>query len=338
MSQNAGAALGVLCVCCSVLAAQCVFSDELSLIQTNAREAPPQGKWPDIGKIVDKAKEAAESASKAAEEVNSTIEGAMDQATNATKTAISMIVTAVRAGLQHVLTQADALNSTVQEAVDGFLAHIQSSPQLKTFEDAAKETLDAALASYDPLVLALEVSGASLEKVLKASGFLHLSHTVDEALASAMAPLNQAHMVIQNISLKLAGLDAKINESAGNISAEVARDLDSIDSELREMVEALNTTFTPKILEAYDKLVSHLHATAEGMLPVESLSEVVTELQTLPPMAAQVADRVANPLGTLASGIETATEKLREEVPSSAYGSVGISFFALLVSLCVGTM
>lgn len=338
MPPIAGAALRVLCLCCSVLAAQCAFSDELSLIQTNARDAPPQGKWPDIGKIVEEAHEAAESASHAAEEVNNTISGAMDQATTATKTAIDMIVTTVQAGLQHILTEADALNSTIQEAVDGLLAHIESAPQLKTFEDAAKETLEAALASYEPLVFSLEMAATSLEKILKASGFLHLSQTVDEALAAAIAPLNQTRATFQAISLKLAGLDAKINASAGNISAEVGKDLDFIDNKLHEMVEALNTTFIPKIIEAYGKLVAHLHATAEGMLPVKFLNQVVPRLQTLPPMAAQIADRVSNPLGFLATGFETATGRLRQEVPSSAYGSLGISLFTLLVSVGVGMM
>jgi len=332
------AILGVSCALACLPAVQCAaIDDDFALIQAETR-VTPQGKWPDIGKVVEKAKEAAEEASKAAEAVNSTVEGAMDQAANATKTAIDMVVHTVRAGLEHILKQADALNKTVSDAVDRLVKRVETSPGLHTFEEAAQETVDATLAVYDPVVMALNSSVVALQDILKASGFLHLAQVVSEDLKQAMVPIAASHMVLEHVSQTLRGLDVKINASAGNMSADIDKDLKWMDDEIHRIVEEINSTFIPKMVESYDTLVSHIRATVEGMLPAKYLSEVMANLDTVSPLVAQVASHVERPLEVLGAGFGAATSKIHESVPSGARSTAAVSLLAIAVGACVSGM
>jgi len=332
------AILGVSCALACLPAVQCAaIDDDFALIQAETR-VTPQGKWPDIGKVVEKAKEAAEEASKAAEAVNSTVEGAMDQAANATKTAIDMVVHTVRAGLEHILKQADALNKTVSDAVDRLVKRVETSPGLHTFEEAAQETVDATLAVYDPVVMALNSSVVALQDILKASGFLHLSQAVGDTLKQAMVPIEGSHLVMEQISQTLKGMDAKINASAGNVSADIEKDLKWIDDKLHQVVEEINSTFIPKMIESYDTLVSHIRATVEGMLPEKYLAEVIEKLNTVSPLVQLVAGHVSSPLAVLEAGFSVASGKVLETVPHSACNAVGFSLLAMAVGMCVNGM
>lgn len=343
MSQMSRVILNLLCVIGCLSGGQCYSIDELSLIQAETRAMPPKDKWPDIGKIVEEAKDAADSATKAAEEVNSTIEGAMDEAANATKTAIDLVVHTVRTGLEYILKQADALNATVQEAVDGFLGQLAMSPTLHTFEKAAGDTIRAFNVSYDPVVSALNTSAASLQSILKASGFLRLADTVGEAMKAAMLPMVMSRPKLELISGVIAGLDAKINASAGAVSGEIKKDFAYILDEMHDIIKEINMTFIPKVTEVYDTLVSHIRSTVDGVLPTKYLNEVTEELETLSPMVANVAQHVASPIGVMQAGFEAATSKIQHDVPGSAVpggacGAAGVSLLALAVGVAAGGM
>lgn len=343
MSQVSGVILKLLCVIGCLSGGRCYSIDELSLIQAETRAMPPKDKWPDIGKVVEEAKKAADAATKAAEEVNSTIEGAMDEAANATKTAIDLVVHTVRTALEHILKEADALNGTLQEAVDAFLGQLEMSPTLHTFEKAAADTIRVFNTSYDPVVYALNTSAASLQSILKASGFLRLADTVGEAMKAAMVPIAMSRMKVELISGVIAGLDARINASAGAVSGEIKKDFAYILDELHDMIEDINSTFIPKVTEVYDTLVSHIRSTVEGVLPTKYLNEVTQELETLSPMAANVAQHVASPMGVMQAGFEAATSKIQHEVPGTATpggacGAAGVSLLALAVGVAAAGM
>lgn len=337
MSRFPRTLVSLLCAWCYAPTGQCLSIEGSPPTQTEAIAAP-KANWPDFGDIAEKAKEAADKAVEASEAVNKTVEGAIDQAANATKSTIDMVVHTVRSSLQHVLERADEMNKTVQEAMEGFVTQVETHPVLETYEKAAAQSVDVALALYGPLTLSLNTSINSLASILKVSGFLHLSHTMIDSLAAAMVPINETHAALNKVAHVLAGLDAKINASAGNISAEISKDLDHIDEELHTAVEKLSDIFSPKFVEAYGALVEWFHATVEGMLTGEYLKEVFANLDSLPPLVQQVATSVAAPMATLESGVHAATSKIREAVPSGAYSAMGVNLLAVVASACIGAV
>lgn len=337
MSRIQRALVSLLCVLCCVQTGQCLSIEGSSSTQKEVLAAP-QSKWPDFGDIEKRAAEAAKKAAEASEAVNETVHGAIDEAANATKTAIDMVVRTVRSSLQHVLERADEMNATVQEAVDAFVVQVETHPVLKTYETAAAQSVDTALALYGPLIGGLNMSITSLASILKVSGFLHLSHTMIDSLATTMVPINETHQGLLQVAHALAGLDAKINASAGNISAGISEDLNYILDELHEGVERVNKTFVPKFIALYGSLVEWFKATVEGMLPSQQLQAVTENLGTLPPLVAQVAEKVVSPLATLQDGVKAATSKIRESVPSGTRSAMGVSLLAVVVSACLGAI
>lgn len=309
----------------------CEFSDELSLLQEHAQARPRKQKWPDISKIVDEVKDAAQN-------LNDTVHNKLDQAAEATATAIQSVVNTLREGLVTILHKADAFEDNVQRAVTTLVQGVQNNPDLHTLMVAANQTLDSFGVALEPIASALNVSIGTLRGVLSASGYHDLSEDVSALLSKAVSAINEANLTKTRLKQKVGELGVKVNKSAGNLSSEIDRDLEYMHNQLHSLVEQVNGTFVNKTLEGYEKLETRFRESVESILPEKQLKQVVESLLSINPVVKEVTDHVVDPIQKLETGFDEAVADIHENVPGSAHGAAGFSILALVVSICTSSI
>lgn len=322
----------LICALAFAPGAYCIPCDEISLIQAGVRP------WPQIGDIAEKAKQSADAAAKAAQEVNITVQGKLNQAANATKNAIDAIVTTVHTGLSHILANAKVISANTGDAMQRFLTELDTNTDIQTLEEFGDATMEAFNMSFVPLVAALKDSGKAVETVLKASGFLHLAGEVGIDLAAATGPLDATLDAAAKVRAIFEGLDEQGNKTADKISAEVDKNLTKLMSVFRDAMVEVNNTFVTKLTEGYDLLVKHLRSTVSGVLPPVYMDQVNASLNTLAPEVASVVAEVTGPPNQIANTLTEATNRIYEAVPldpkGGAHGAARLSFLALAAGAC----
>merc|ERR1719221_1376273 len=147
----------------------------------------------------------------------------------------------------------------------------------------------------------------------------------------------QVKDILQDIDAKLNKTISKANTTVNRISAKVNKELKRIGDLFHNTMEQVNTTFSTKLTEGYELLVSHLRATVTGVLPQKYLQEVNASLETLAPAVDNVVQAAMQSPSQIGDGFNEAISKVRASVPQepgSAHGVASLSFLSLTASAC----
>lgn len=288
---------------------------------------------PDMGDIIDKAKKAADSVSKASEKINETLQDTLDEAVKSTKLTIETIVTTAKTGLENILRQANVFGNETQEAVSGLLIDVGNSTNTLTFVRAANETLDVYNLSIAPLVEALKETNEAVGNALKSAGFIALSEEVLKNFREAIMPINCPEMV-SDLKGILEDIDEKLNKTNTTISNGINEDLNAIATMLHNKLDELKTIFTHNLADGYQLVVGHLRATVQSALPENIVKQVNATLDVIPPLVEEIIDQAARPTQELENGFDQTINQLLYTMPAGAQHATGLGFLSGAVIAC----